>query len=411
MERIEEQPYGWVIVTVSVLCLGLAFGSNLMLSVLVEPFETEFGWSRSDISLSYTMLAIGAGVGGLFWGGLSDRIGVRKIAVFGTFVLSGTIVLIGTQSTLSGMYVLFFLMGLAGFACLFTPLLALTGLWFSRRKGMALGLVTAGGALGQGIIPFVERLMISAWGWREAMLYLGIGYLVLLLPLLLLLKPPPVLIDEADYVSQSDENLWRLPHKITLPWIALGGIFCCITMAAPMVHLVSLGLDIGFDPETAASLLLVMMVSGTFGRIFFGLLADRIGGLHAYFLASFGQTATVFWFTQTDVLAALYTNALVFGFASAGVMTCLIICGREAAPLRLVGMGTAIVSTMGWLGMGIGGYQAGYFFDLNGTYVQSYANAAMAGIVNLIILSALIWYRRRPSLADPAIDGGEQENA
>jgi len=395
MEPIEEHPYGWVIVAVSVLCMSLGFGSNLTVSVLVKPFEAEFGWSRSDISMAYTMLTIGAAAGGLFWGGLSDRIGARAIAFFGTFVLSGGLMAISLQSNLWVIYGLYFLIGLAGFSCLFTPLLGLTGLWFSRRKGLALGIVTAGGALGQGVVPFVERLMISAWDWRAAMLYLGVGYLVVLVPALLLLKPPPVLLDAGDRISKSNENLWRLPHTITLPWIALAGIFCCICMAVPMVHLVSLGLDLGFDPKIAASLLLVMMVSGMVGRIFFGLLADRIGGLQAYLLASFGQTAMVFWFAQTDILAALYGVALVFGFASSGVMTCLVICAREASPLRLVGMGTAIVSTLAWVGMGIGGYQGGYFFDLNGTYVQSYANAAMAGIINLMILSALIWYRRR----------------
>jgi len=125
------------------------------------------------------------------------------------------------------------------------------------------------------------------------------------------------------------------------------------------------------------------------------MLADRMGGLRAYFLASLGQTIMVFWFTQTQSLLALYILGALFGFAFAGVMTCLIICAREAAPLRMVGLAGAIVAGMGWVGMGSGGYQAGYFYDLTGSYVTSYGNAALAGIINLLIVAALIWYKRR----------------
>jgi hypothetical protein len=75
-------------------------------------------------------------------------------------------------------------------------------------------------------------------------------------------------------------------------------------------------------------------------------------------------------------------------------MTCLLICAREAAPLRMSGTAMAIVSTTAWIGMGIGSYQAGYFYDLSGSYMLSFGGAAVAGIVNLIIVAALIWYRR-----------------
>ena len=103
------------------------------------------------------------------------------------------------------------------------------------------------------------------------------------------------------------------------------------------------------------------MISGVFGRLFFGWLADRVGGLLAYFLASLAQTSVVFWFTQTGNIATLFQLSVLFGFGFAGVMTCLLICAREAAPLRLSGSAVAIVSTAGWIGMGLGSYQAGYF--------------------------------------------------
>ena len=75
-------------------------------------------------------------------------------------------------------------------------------------------------------------------------------------------------------------------------------------------------------------------------------------------------------------------------------MTCLLICAREAAPLRISGTAIAIVSTMAWIGMGLGSYQAGYFYDLTGAYLLPYGNAALGGLANLAVVSLLVWYRR-----------------
>jgi hypothetical protein len=101
----------------------------------------------------------------------------------------------------------------------------------------------------------------------------------------------------------------------------------------------------------------------------------------------------VFWFTQTQSLSALYAILAIFGFGFAGVMTSLLICAREAAPLRITGFAIAIVSTTGWVGMGIGSYHGGYLFDVTGDYTLSYGAAAIAGLVNLSIVAGLAWFR------------------
>jgi len=402
-EQFEEQPYGWVIVAVATLFMALGFGSNVTVPVLVKPFEQEFGWSRAAISMAYTALTIGAAAGGLFWGSLFDKIGAKRIVAFGVVCLCSALMLIGLQDQLWMIYLLYFVIGGFGFACMFTPLLALTGLWFNRRKGLALGIVTAGGAIGQGVAPVVFQMMISESNWRDAIFYLGAGFFIVMLPAVFLLRAPPVLVNSGETVSKSDSNLWGLSHKITVPWLALAGVFCCICMAVPIVHLVPLAVGLKFSPETAASLLLTLMVSGTFGRVFFGAVADRIGALYTYFVASLMQTTMVFWFTQTESLFVLHIVAAIFGFGFSGVMTSLLICGREAAPLRIAGFTASVVSGTAWLGMGIGSYQGGYFFDLTGNYSWSYGNAAIAGMCNLVIVGSLIFYRRKQKLLGPIV--------
>lgn len=69
--------------------------------------------------------------------------------------------------------------------------------------------------------------------------------------------------------------------------------------------------------------------------------------------------------------------------------------------MRISGTAMAIVSTTAWVGMGIGSYQAGFFYDLNGSYVLSYGNAAAAGVINLLIVFALAWYRSSRTSRSP----------
>ncbi|MFZ1105044.1 MAG: MFS transporter [Hyphomicrobiaceae bacterium] len=190
-DRFGEQPYGWVIVAVATVCLALGFGANITVSVFMKPFEEEFGWLRADISMAYSMLTVGAAIGGLVWGSLSDRIGAKSIGFLGAIAISAGLIALRWQSDLWLLYLLYFLIGALGFACLFTPLVALSGLWFNERKGLAIGIVTAGGAIGQGVVPYLTRLMITEVGWRDAALYLGLGYLIILVPLLCLLQPRP----------------------------------------------------------------------------------------------------------------------------------------------------------------------------------------------------------------------------
>ena len=188
-DQFAERPYGWVIVGVATICLTLGFGTNSTISVFMKPFEQEFGWSRADISMAFTLLTVGCAIGGIVWGGLSDRIGARKVGYLGAFAISFGLIALRWQSDLWVLYLIYFLIGALGFAPLFAPMVAIAGLWFDRRKGFAIGIVTAGGAIGQGVVPYITRLLITEVGWRDAALYLGVGYLLILLPLLFLLKP------------------------------------------------------------------------------------------------------------------------------------------------------------------------------------------------------------------------------
>jgi MFS family permease len=396
-----ESRYAWFLVVVASVIMGVGAGALISISTFLKPIIADFGWLRGEVSLAYMAGAIAVGFGGIAMGYFSDRYSTRPVVIVGILCLGGAMFLLASQSALWQFYLYYCILGGFGVSALDAPLLANVGNWFHRNKGLALGLATAGRALGQGLVPFVSGLMISASGWRQAYTTLGIVSFLVLLPLAFFIRNPPGL-QEAKEASRKasatdQDKTYPVPPKLAVTWLSGAGLFCCICMGTAMVHAVAIAQDTGIDADKAAGVILLIYVSGFFGRIFFGKLSDHIGGIRAYWSASFGQTVLIFWFTQMQSLAGFYAHAVIFGFFMAGVMTGLIICVRELTPVHMRGMSNGIVVLLAWVGMGIGGYQAGFFFDLSGSYVIPYANATAAGAINLIIAGSLYFYFRRKS--------------
>jgi MFS family permease len=388
---------------VSFVIMGLQFGALVSISVFLKPLVAEFGWERGNTAFAYTAGAGAAGLGGIVMGWMADRFSTRPVVLFGSVMLGLSLLLLSYLETLWQLYLFYCILGGLGFAALNVPIITNVGQWFSRNKGLALGIVSAGGALGQGLVPYFARYLMIFSGWRGAYTTLAVIFWAMLLPLALLIRTPPRLAKDKNASPSGNplgtEEVYPIaPAKVVI-WLSIAVIFCCICMATPIIHVVALASDMGFNSQSAAGVLSLIMIAGLFGRIFFGKIADSIGGLRTYLLASAAQTTLVFWFTQLHSLTGLYILAVLFGLGFSGVMTCIWVSVREMTPPRSGGLSLGIVNLFGWIGMGLGGYQGGLFFDLTGNYTVSYANAALAGVVNLMILGSLLLYVTRKQAA------------
>ena len=275
--------------------------------------------------------------------------------------------------------------------------MALVGSWFATGAGLAIGIVSAGQALGQGGMPFSGAFLIEALGWRGAMAAQGLAALALLLPLTWLLRAPTR--SEGGEDALSDESPTGLPNGVITAWLSVAVIFCCTCMSVPLMHLVPLIQGRGIPAPEAGSVLFFMLLVAIGGRVAFGKLADVIGALPAYLVASAWQTVFVFGFTFLGSLESFYVYAALYGFGYAGVMTTVLVTIRNlSAPARRASS-TGVVVAFAYIGHGLGGWQGGVMYDMTGGYTWTYANAALAGMVNLVIVGALwLWITRRPGL-------------
>lgn len=393
-----ESRYAWLLVIVASVLMGMGAGALISISTFLKPISADFGWLRGETSLAYMAGAIAMGFGGIAMGYVSDRYSTRPVVAVGILCLGGSLLLLATQSALWQFYLYYCILGGFGSSALDAPLLANVGNWFHRNKGLALGLALAVRALGQGFIPFTGGLLIASYGWRDAYTVLGIVCIVGMLPLTLIIRTPPGLREakEASRKASTSEQqaAYLVPPKLIVAWLSGAALFCCICMGTAMVHAVAIAEDAGIGTKEAAGVILLIYVSGFFGRIAFGKLSDHIGGIRSYWLASFGQTVLIYWFTQMQSLTGFYMHAIIFGFFMSGVMTGLIVSVRELIPVHMRGTSNGIVMLFAWIGMGLGGYQAGFFFDWSGAYIISYANAVVMGMVNVGIVGALYFFVR-----------------
>jgi MFS family permease len=155
MEVTLQQPaYRWVVVSASALILAIVNG----MSAFIVPMQDTFGWNRGEIALINFAGIMGLAFGGLVMGPLADRKGTRPVVLFGVCVLGVCYLAASLISSLWQFYALFFIAGFFGAGAIFPPIMAAVGNWFFVGAGVAIGIASAGQALGQGGVPFVSSL-------------------------------------------------------------------------------------------------------------------------------------------------------------------------------------------------------------------------------------------------------------
>jgi MFS family permease len=185
--------YRRVVTAVAAVLLAIVMGQMVNgISAFFAPLEAGFGWTRADTSLVNAAGLAGLTLGGIVMGFVADSLPVRRVILFGAVVSAGSSLAASQITTLWQFCALFFIAGAFGAGALFGPLFALVGAWFRTGARLAIGLISAGQAIGQGGVPLLDGLMIEALGWRAAFAVIGAGSLVLLVPLTLLVRPAPV---------------------------------------------------------------------------------------------------------------------------------------------------------------------------------------------------------------------------
>jgi len=279
--------YGWIVLGAAATTICIAMGAMFSLAVYFKPIEDTMRWSRTGISGIAGLNWLAMGVGSLVWGALSDRFGTRRVAVLGGLLLGLGLVLSSQVTALWQLYVTFGVM--VGFAAgaFYAPLSATATRWFTTNRGLAVGIVSGGIGLGILVIAPLTRALVTAYGWRTAMLLIGDLAWLVIIPVALLIRNAPGDVGavamggvttaapgERDF---STHEVFRAPQF----WvIALTHFACCAAHSGPIFHMVTNAIDQGVARMAAATVFGVSGLASIAGRIGTGALADRFGAKH-----------------------------------------------------------------------------------------------------------------------------------
>ena len=283
--------YGWIVVGASCLISLYVSGSiNLGFTAAIEPIANELGWSYAQVSLAASLRGLEVGLLVPIAGALMDRWGLGRL-IFGGAVLSGLgMMLLSRIHSLPMFYASFILVATGASAATSILLMATVANWFRRNEGLAMGVAASGVALGGLLIPLVTGL-IDQFGWRQAMVIMGLGMWAVPLPLSLLLRHKPeqygCLPEGEEQGSKAidehavPENNKRVQVKGVLTsrtfWIMSTGFFChMLTVSATTTHIMPYLSSIGMGRTRSSLIASALPLMTIVGRVGLGWTGDRV---------------------------------------------------------------------------------------------------------------------------------------
>lgn len=388
---ILDSRYSWVRLATT-LAIATIGNVGMWAIIVIMPYvQSEFATDRADAALPYTLTMIGFALGNLVIGRAVDRYGVTASLIGAALLIAAGMF---AASASPNIYVLSGLQLAIGFgaAASFGPLIADISHWFVKRRGIAVAIAASGNYLSGAIWPLLLSGILADYGWRMAYVVLAVLTLILVIPLSLLLRRPfPAdAMAHAETLSQTRARSVQFTPRQLQMMLALAGVGCCVAMSMPQVHIVAYCVDLSFGPIVGAEMLSLMLMGGVVSRLISGLVADKLGGVITLLIGSTLQCIALFLYLPFDGMISLYTVSLIFGLSQGGIVPSYALIVREYLPAKEAGarVGFVIMATI--FGMALGGWMAGWIYDVTGSYQLAFINGIIWNLMNFAIIMLIL---------------------
>lgn len=421
MPRLMKLNYAWIVVFVTFIALLTSAGVRTAPSVIIRPLETEFGWSRSSISLAIAVSLFAFGFGAPLGGTLIDKLGPRRVMIGGLALIAVGLFPLIQMRDMWQLHVLWGLVVGIGTGAVAGTLGATVAVrWFNKYRGLVVGLFGAASAAGQLLfVPALIGLASSqngwltmwhtalvgqahalphtlvaapaAYGWRSVILVLAAATAVALVIALLLMRNRPedmglqAVGQATATTAQTNMRSTSLRDAVRTRdfWLLAGSFFVCgyTTNGLIQTHLLPHTLEHGFVEGDIAGALALMGVMNIAGTLASGWLSERYD--NRKLLATYYG------------LRAMSLAALPFILEMHGMLLFSVVYGLDWVATvpptvnltaQRFGRGS-LGSLYGWIfcshmiGAGIASYAGGFFRDLLGDYHLIFISAAVMGII------------------------------
>jgi len=392
--------YSYVVVAAALCIMVVSFGTRVAFGVFFKPMLTDFGWTRAMTSGAASVSTVIEGLLGIVMGGLNDRLGPRVVLTFCGFFLGAGYLLMSQVSSLWQIYLFYGVMVGIGMSGIIVPLLSTVSRWFVERRGMMTGVVMSGFGIGSLAAPPASSWLISIYDWRVSYLILGGIVLVVIIVAAQFLRRNPVRRERPVYnagtvtereVTAGTEGFSPAEAVRTRQfWLVIAMYLCTgFCFSTMIVHIVPHATDLGISAATAAVILAVSGGTSIAGNLVLGSAGDRSGNRPVYFIGLILIAAAYFWLTPAAEAWQLYLFSSVIGFACGGCVALQPSLVAGLFGLKSHGLLFGIAGLGHTTGAALGGFLAGYIFDVTGSYQTVFIICAAVAIIGLILTAAL----------------------
>ena len=283
--------YGWVVAAVTFLTMLVTAGAVGAPGVFILPLQREFGWGTADISSALAISLLLFGLMGPFAAALMNRYGVRRMALTALALIAvGLLLSLG----MTQVWQLIALWGLVlGLGTGLTALVlgaTIATRWFTARRGLVVGLLTASSATGQLVFLPMLAAMTDRFGWRVSILTMCVAMAVAVIAVIALMRDRPSDVGLAPFgetepmtaapagaAALSPIAALKMAARTRVFWILFATFFICgaSTNGLIQTHFIPLCADFGLPAVGAASVLAMMGVFDFIGTVGSGWLSDR----------------------------------------------------------------------------------------------------------------------------------------
>ena len=399
--------YGWVVVGAGaiVMVVGtvpLFQGMTAWFVVL----EKQFGWSRTQLSIAFSLTRVEGSIMGPVAGYLVDRLGSRTMVALGLIIAGGGFLILSVTHSIWHLYLAFLVMSMGTGLGGWLPIMTAINNWFSTKRATAMAIAMEGFLIGGVIL-----VPLLAWaidpdipgrpGWRWTAAAIGVFLIVIALPLSRLVRnnpedygqrpdgqpkqveprPDETLVEETEGPDEPSYT-WQEAVRTRAFWFITMGHACSSTVIVTMmVHLGPMLNDRGFSLQTVGWVVATYTAVGAVFTMIGGYVGDRMPIRWAIFAFSAIQSVAVAVLVvgDTEGMAYIFGVLLGIGFGGRNPLTTAIrgvYFGRKAfasiTGISMIPMNVLLL---------VSPLFAGMMFDVTGTYTVSFAVVAVVSLV------------------------------
>ena len=403
--------YGWIIVIIAGLAAYFSGpGQTYTVSVYIDSYINEFGWSRTTVSSMYSMGTFAAGMLMGVVGKLLDKYGHRKIATLIAIGFGGALLFISTVRTVPMLLAGFFLIRLMGQGSMGLISGTLVPQWFIRRKGRAMSLVSVFGAMSMATFPAMNIWLIQRFGWQNGWrTWMIVAWFVVAPMFYFFIRNRPeniglypdneVPVEETGDVIIVEEEAWTLQEALRTRSFWLVNYVTVIPSAiitGCVFHQISILGQSGLSPETAALISTLTSVINLPIALLAGGLADRYPLKYLMAITQALLLAMVAALFYADSLNLVLVYGALMGIMMGmqaivrGVVWPEYFGRRHLSTIRGVNMMAGVI------GSALGPLPYGYAYDLFG----GYSEVLLASMIFPLIGIFLGYLAKKPEKMD-----------